>query len=74
MFNFFQKFISNFAKLADHLVELTRGKMRKYSEIKWDQTCDKCLPLLKDKLLSAPILKYSNFTKEFAIKNGSFSS
>ena len=42
--------------------------MRKYSEIKWDQTYDECLSLLKDKLSIAPILKYSDFTKEFAIE------
>ena len=68
MFNFYQKFIPNFTKLADPINELTRGKMKKYSEIKWDQTNDKCLSLLKDKLSLAPILKYPDFTKEFAIK------
>ena len=33
MFNFYQKFIPNFATLADPIVELTRGKMSKNSEI-----------------------------------------
>ena len=42
--------------------------MKKYSEIKWDQTHDKCYSLLKDKLSLAPILKYPDFTKEFAIE------
>ena len=60
--------IPNFAMLADPIVELTRGKMKKYSEIKWDQTHEKCLSLLKDKLSLAPILKYPDFTKEFATK------
>ena len=50
MFNFYQKFIPNFAMLADLINELTRGKMNKISEIKWDQTHDKCLSLLKEKL------------------------
>ena len=68
MFNFYQKFIPNFATLADPIVELTRGKMKKYSEIKWDWTHDKCLSLLKDKLSLAPILNYPDFTKEVAIK------
>ena len=34
VFNFYQKFILNFTMLADPIVELTRGKMRKYSETK----------------------------------------
>ena len=42
--------------------------MKKYSDFKWNQTHDKCLSLLIDKLLLAPILKYPDFTKEFAIK------
>ena len=42
--------------------------MKKYSEVKWDQQHDKCLLLLKHKLSTAPILKYPDFMKEFAIK------
>ena len=68
MFNFYIKFIPDFATLAEPIVELTRGKMKKYSEVKWDQQHDKCLLLLKHKLSTAPILKYPDFMKEFAIK------
>ena len=42
--------------------------MKKNSEIKWDQRHNKCLLVLKNKLSLAPILKYPNFIKEFAIK------
>ena len=42
--------------------------MSKNSEIKWDQQHNKCLWVLKNKLSLAPILKYPNFMKEFAIK------
>ncbi len=42
--------------------------MKKYSEVNWDQQHDKCLLLLKHKLSTAPILKYPDFMKEFAIK------
>ena len=68
MFNCYRKFIPNFATLADPIVELTRGKMKKYSEVKWDQKHDECLSVLKDKLSTAPILKYPDFTKEFALE------
>ena len=54
--------------LAEPISELTRGKMRKNSLVKWDQRHNKCLSLLKDKLSSAPILQYPDFTKEFPIK------
>ena len=63
MFNFYRKFILDFATLAEPIVELTRGKMKKYSEIKWDQTYDECLSLLKDKLSLAPILNYPDLLK-----------
>ena len=53
--------------LAEPIVELTRGKMRKNSSVKWDQRHNKCLSLLKDKLSYAPNLKYPDFTKEFSI-------
>ena len=68
MFNFYQKFIPNFATLADPIVESTRGKMSKNSKIKWDQQHDKCLLVLKNKLSLAPILKYPNFMKKVVIE------
>ena len=43
MFNFYQKFIKDFATLAKPIVELTRGKMRKNSSVKWDKRHNKCL-------------------------------
>ena len=42
--------------------------MSKNSEIKWDQRHNNCLLVLKNKLSLAPILKYPNFMKEFAIE------
>ena len=42
--------------------------MSNNSEIKWDQQHNKCLLVLKNKLSLAPILKYPNFMKEFAIE------
>ena len=42
--------------------------MRKDSSVKWDQRHNKCLSLLKDKLSSAQILQYPDFTKKFSIK------
>ena len=68
MFNFYMKFIPNFVVLAEPIVELTRGKMKKCSEVKWDQQHDKCLLLLKHKLSMAFILKYPDFMKYFAIR------
>ena len=42
--------------------------MKLYNEFNWDQTHDICLMLLKDKFSLAPILRYPDFLKEFAIK------
>ena len=53
--------------LAEPIVNLTRGKMKKYSEVKWDQRHNKCLLVLKNKL-STSVLNYPNFSKEFLIE------
>ena len=66
MFNFYRKFIPNFSTLAESIVESTRGKMKKYSEVKSYQQQYKCLTLFKHKSSMAPILKYPDFMKEFA--------
>ena len=68
MFIFYQKFIHNFAKLAELIVELTRGKMKNNSSIEWDKRHKKFLSLLKDKLSSAIIPHYPGFTKEISIE------
>ena len=35
-FNFNQRFIQNFATVAEPYVEFIKGKMKKHSKVKWD--------------------------------------
>ena len=72
MFNFYRKFIPNFATLAEPIVELNRGKMKKGSLIKWGQSQDKSLLLLKDRLSKAPELQYLDFAKVFSLEIDTF--
>ena len=64
--------IQNFARLAEPIVELTREKMKKYSEVKWYQWHRKFLLVINNKLLTAPVLIYPGFSKEFLIKTDTF--
>ena len=74
MFNFYQKFIPNFATLADPIVELTRGKMKKNSEIKWDQQHKECLLVLKKQVVIGSYPEVTQFHKRVCHRNGRLSS
>lgn len=61
--NYYRRFVDNFAKITKPLTELTRKRV----EFNWNQNCENAFQTLRDKLLSPPILKYPDFTKEFKI-------
>ena len=68
MLVFYKKFIPNFAMLAEPIVELTRWKMNKYSEVKQDQRHNTCLLVLKNKLSMTHVLKHHDLLKDYLIK------
>lgn len=61
--NYYRRFIENFAKITKPLTALTR----KRAIFNWSSECERSFQLLKEKLLSEPILKYPNFDKPFKI-------
>lgn len=61
--NYYRKFIKDFAKIACPLNNLTR----KNTEFIWSQECDTAFHHLREKLMTAPILQYPDFNKDFMI-------
>lgn len=64
--NYYRKFIPNFAKLTVCLTKLTKKNVK----FVWSDECQKSFELLKEKLMSPPILQYPDFSEknEFTIQ------
>ena len=60
---YYRKFIQDFAKIAHALTMLTR----KNTPWKWTQEEEDAFQLLKKCLITPPILRYPNFSREFLI-------
>lgn len=61
--NFYRKFIPNFAGVERPLNELTRKKVN----FIWSAECEHSFNILKNCLLSPPILQYPDYSKKFTI-------
>lgn len=61
--NYYRRFVQNFAGITRPLTQLTRKRV----EFLWTDKCENAFQTLKRCLLSTPILKYPDFTKEFKI-------
>lgn len=55
--NYYRKFVKNYSKITDPLNAL----LAKDAKFKWTPDCQEAFECLKDKLISAPILKFPNF-------------
>jgi hypothetical protein len=62
--SYYRKFIKNFAKIAAPLTNLLKKSVVTY---KWEGACDEAFETLKCILVKAPMLKLSNFDKDFEI-------
>ena len=61
--NYYRKFILNFAEVANPLHML----LRKGLEYEWTDACQDAFAFLKEKLISAPILAFPDFSREFQL-------
>ena len=63
MCNYYRLFIHNFAHIADPIYKL----LRKNQRFAWGTEQQEAAQILKDKLASAPVVKYPDFEKPFFI-------
>ena len=61
---YYQRFIPNFAQLAGPLFHLLKGNLH----FLWNEECTKAFKSLKMKLMTAPILMYPDFNKQFIVQ------
>jgi transposase InsO family protein len=61
--SYYRKFVYQYAKIASPLNSL----LRKGNVYKWTPDCQRAFQELKDRLISAPILAYPNFTQPFRL-------
>ena len=64
--NYYRKFINNFAEKAHSLNNLSRKNVK----FDWDHNCQKSFQVLKESIISPPVLQYPNFEpdNEFIIQ------
>jgi len=67
--SYYHKFIKNFAKIAASLTNFLKKSAGTYE---WDGPCDEAIATLKGILVKAPVLKLSDFDKDFEIHSDAF--
>ncbi|XP_043208845.1 uncharacterized protein LOC122374269 [Amphibalanus amphitrite] len=61
--SYFRKFIPSFSEVAKPLLRLTEAKAR----FQWDDSCEESFLALKGFLISAPVLAFPDFQKDFVL-------
>ena len=66
MIGHYHKFIPNFAALAVPLIDVTRKGAS--NQLRWDEARDKAFETLKAYIACPPVLRLSDFLKEFVLQ------
>jgi len=66
--SFYRKFIKDFAQIAAPLHKLMSGDSRRLILKEWDEVCQTAFDTLKSKLITAPVLKCPDFSREFILE------
>lgn len=61
--SYYRMYIKNFAKIAGPLHNLTKLE----TSFMWDKSCDNAFQTLKELLISAPILRFPDYSKPFIL-------
>lgn len=60
---YYRKFIPNFSRIASPLLKL----LKKGVDFHWNAFCEEAFSILKNALITSPILQYPDYTKEFHV-------
>jgi hypothetical protein len=67
--SYYRRFMKGFSQIAKPLYDQTRGyEKRKSQPLQWSTECDTAFKTLKEKLVTAPVLGYADFTKPFILE------
>lgn len=75
--SYYRRFVYNFAQIASPLHALLKGPQKKGRRMKkrnplgiqaWDSNCDKAFNELKQRLVTAPVLGFPDFTKPYILE------
>jgi transposase InsO family protein len=64
--SYYRKFIPNFAAITAPLTDLIRNG--RPNQVVWDESCQKALSSVKQRLATSPVLQLPDFTKEFIVR------
>lgn len=67
MCSYYRRFIPDFSNLIAPLTKLTGGKRGMKVNFNWNELAEKSFNILKNALITAPVLQCPNFDKPFAI-------
>lgn len=65
MVNYYRRFIEGFSQITGPLTDLLKGKPK---VVKWNDQAEEAITILKEKLITAPILACPDFAKPFTIQ------
>lgn len=68
MAGWYRRFVPNFANLSAPITAIMKGKMKRQSVV-WTPQAEDCFNLLKEALISAPVLSSPDFTRTFFIQS-----
>ena len=60
---YYSKFIKGYAQITTHMEKL----LKKYCQFHWTEECQQSLDTLKQKMVTAPILVFPDWSKEFHV-------
>ena len=63
MCSYYRRFIPNFSKIAEPLIDLTK----KYARFKWTPECQTAFDFIKDSLTVVPLLAYPDTNKPYVL-------
>lgn len=67
MCSYYRRFIPNFSNIVAPLTKLTGGKRGMKVSFNWNESAEQSFKLLKESLITAPVLQCPNFDKPFSI-------
>lgn len=64
---YYRRFVEGYADIVEPLIKLTREEPTADISLRWNEDCTNAIEILKRKLITAPILAFPNFDRDFIL-------